>query len=528
MRRALLTALLVLAGTRAASADPIAGYDHVIHDGYVEVKGIDAPGCEHCHALDRRQQPVQPGHAACFGSSCHVMPRGGVAPAPATLCLACHDTARPGKGARAHWAGEASRDFGLTFPHDRHGPPSHAAGRAGCLDCHVAPSAKAAPAPAKKKPALPPGAHDRCVGCHGAAAPAPPAPSAPAPFAMVECARCHRSIAGRFVAPAQLDSPYGVGAGFSHDAHLARQAGPPATRCLACHAQVEATAGAQIPAPSMATCESCHDGKQAFAALGNRCRNCHVRGTALPAAEPPRLFDHRQHIAAGAPARCESCHALDATFTPRPVEHAACADARCHAGEFRTRTPRICGGCHVGSEPWRPLRADAARREHSEFGAEYSHRTHGARPGPACAECHTGVRGGLPMRLGRAHASCAGDACHTRSAPRLADCASCHQLGVLPDRDDRRAASRWSVAARFDHAAHDRDVLDQPVQCLSCHVGVLDARRVAEIPVPRKAVCAGCHDGVLGFKMTGHACGRCHGHASHAEPGSAEPDHVGP
>jgi c(7)-type cytochrome triheme protein len=123
------------------------------------------------------------------------------------------------------------------------------------------------------------------------------------------------------------------------------------------------------------------------------------------------------------------------------------------------------------------------------------------------------------MRLGQGHASCAGDACHTRREPTLARCDGCHRLGVLPERDDARVSRRWSVAARFEHAAHAHDPTGQPVACESCHAGVLAARNVAEIPVPRKAACAGCHDGVLAFKMTGHACGRCHAHpASDAPP----------
>jgi hypothetical protein len=101
----------------------------------------------------------------------------------------------------------------------------------------------------------------------------------------------------------------------------------------------------------------------------------------------------------------------------------------------------------------------------------------------------------------------------TAAKPALDACDACHQLGVLPGRDERRDSYRWSTGERFVHAPHARDALGQPVSCVTCHAGVLAARRVAEIPVPKKPVCASCHDGALGFKMTGHACGRCHLHA---------------
>jgi c(7)-type cytochrome triheme protein len=186
------------------------------------------------------------------------------------------------------------------------------------------------------------------------------------------------------------------------------------------------------------------------------------------------------------------------------VPHAACVG--CHAADFRASRPTTCGACHVGTEPWRPLRADAPRRLQSEFGAEFSHAAHldGMPPRMAatCAACHGGIPGGSDRRIGAGHAACA---CHALEAPRLDGCSACHKLGLLPARDLRRERDPWSVAAKFRHdAAH-------AVSCGRCHPTAAEARTVDVIETPKKAACADCHDGRTAFKMTGHACARCHG-----------------
>jgi c(7)-type cytochrome triheme protein len=505
--------------TAPPAAVHVTGFDHLTHDGHVGVLVEHPPACLDCHALDQRGAPRTPGHAACFAAGCHTLPPPARPKSPppdeatARVCLACHDTPRPGKRAPVADPGVATRDFGVLFPHDRHAAGD---GAAPCERCHDVPADPVArPAAAKPAATKPPAAtpHPRCVGCHTA--------TQTTPFPLTACERCHDALGGKFVAPHLLQGAYSVRARFSHARHLT---GPvrsqPAGRCLPCHEAIAHTASRDLPAPAMTDCETCHDGKAAFPALQPTCTRCHVKGDALPSAAPPKRYDHASHakLAVG---DCATCHTLAAGGAPRPAsaDHMPCARAECHAAEFRAPEPTICGGCHVGTEPWRKLHADAPRRTVSEFGVELSHASHLGGDHPrspqGCSDCHTGLTAGPEMRLGPGHATCAGAACHQLAAgpaPRLDACASCHTLGLLPGRDQRRAHSRWSVAPRFDHAPHRAERGGQPLPCSDCHEGVLAAATVAAIAPPKKAACAGCHDGVQAFKMTGHQCARCHTH----------------
>jgi hypothetical protein len=281
---------------------------------------------------------------------------------------------------------------------------------------------------------------------------------------------------------------------------------------------VEKTAGDDIPAPGMAACETCHDGKAAFAARAPTCRRCHIDAdkAAVSPEIPRRHFEHRAHAARGLALHCAACHALDAGGAPRSAsaDHRPCSDAGCHAEEFRSLKPTICAGCHIGAEPFRPLQADVPRNPWSEFGVEFSHAAHQARASRACDACHVGIPAGPERRLGNGHASCAGAGCHAHqggAAPAFDACASCHVLGLLPDRDAAQTHRAWSVTQRFRHARHARDAGGAALACERCHAGVAEAATIAAIRPPAKPTCAPCHDGVGAFKMTGHGCARCHG-----------------
>jgi hypothetical protein len=337
---------------------------------------------------------------------------------------------------------------------------------------------------------------------------------------MGRCAACHAPIAGRVTTPHQLTGPYRVGSLFSHARHAGRLGKVAAAqRCLVCHEAASRAGGDEVAAPSMHVCETCHDGKQAFAARAPTCRRCHAdadRSAASPDV-PIRRFDHRAHAARGLALECAACHALDGDGRPRPAsaDHRPCADVGCHADDFRAREPRICGGCHVGIEPFRPLKADVARPVLTEFGVEYSHRAHAERGAPsACVGCHVGIAGGGPeRRLGKGHASCAGERCHTagKAAPALDACGGCHALGLLPERDAAQEHRAWSIGPRFRHAGHEHDRAGTPLACEGCHPTAAGARTIREVAAPAKPSCAPCHDGRIAFKMTGHGCARCHG-----------------
>ena len=288
--------------------------------------------------------------------------------------------------------------------------------------------------------------------------------------------------------PARAESPFALG-GFAHDKH-AKLSGEKA--CAACHAGPPATSP-----PAKATCVRCHDGTRAFSTVDTACRRCHKppkQVLPLPPLGAPATFSH---LGAAHELACNSCHTLgaDRRALPTGARHLPCANAGCHADEFRAASPRTCSVCHVGTEPWRPLASDAARRVVTEFGVVFPHAKHQV---AECARCHTGITGGPAMRVGPGHDACS--TCHQD----LSSCTKCHTQGLLASRDERRRTEPWSVARRFVHATHASP-------CASCHEDVARAADLASIRPPPKRTCAPCHGGGKAFKMTGHGCARCHG-----------------
>jgi c(7)-type cytochrome triheme protein len=507
--RVWVVVVLLLACARAALADDAAtfdatlttaaGFDHVRHDGKVQVHGGGALACDQCHALDAKGRlKGKPGHAQCFGA-CH-----GAAPpkkrpkvayvvpaAQGNVCAACHAPSAlaaliaPSSKTKALKAAyppfRVDPDFGLALSHAKH----DAAGAA-CATCHDAAG----------KPAGGRG-HDRCSRCHLA-------PKTSTTPAMTACTQCHAAAWGPARSPELIAGPLGLGPSFSHAGHakVAR-----AATCASCHGAVTATTGHDIPAPRTEDCRACHDGKTAFATTGacTRCHQAAPTGT-IELVRPTARFSHDRHRSRLGGAGCATCHTLDRRGEATPPRHASCAALGCHREDFATTTPLICGACHVAIEPWRPLRADALPVAETEFGARMAHRTHADR-GLTCAGCHTRADARRERRPPRGHAACSGEGgCHTagtRSArPPLTDCDACHRAGSAAARVDDRLAARWSVRARFRHDAH-------PGDCETCHTGVWSS--AATIPVPAKKDCAACHDGKAAFKMTGHGCRRCHG-----------------
>jgi c(7)-type cytochrome triheme protein len=574
-------AAVVVAGAAVAlaAASPRAAwaYDHLAHDGKLAVAGRPQPECSTCHQANR----LLPTHATCFTSACHRARRFTAREQKDVVCAACHARGSGGPDfslgfVHARHAAATGCERCHQVPPAKRGPPSAAspapaasggasgagasgagasgAGASGAgMPAPTAP-ARAAPAPDATAPGAPgatapaataPGAtagrdpsgrspavagvgghvphgsdntpHARCAPCHSAG------PQAHAPL-LGACTGCHRPIAGRDTSPRLADNPYAVI--FDHAAHL-RRLPHGADRCLPCHAEAARASGETVPAPAMTACETCHDGAQAFSTLATACRRCHgqVDRRSMPGDAPRLPYDHAAHAKRGVTVACAGCHRLDARDTPLPAAatHTPCSDRGCHASDFRSPTPRTCGACHVGTEPWRALAADAPRRARTEFGVEFSHGGHleGTPPLVAggCDSCHVGIRGGPDERLGNGHASCAGARCHGGgptvgpAKPGFADCTACHRAGLLPTRDRRRAEAPWSVAGRFRH-----DVPHTRPSCTTCHTTAAAARTVDVIETPRKTTCAPCHDGTAAFKLTGQACARCHGRGAADAP----------
>lgn len=483
MRLALAIALLALGHAAAWAQGTALGFDHTRHDGKVVVTGAASIPCASCHPPGPRGAlGPRPGHAACFGACHGATPIRGQAVAPdrERVCATCHagvaTTPRP---TVAYPPYTVAPDFGLAFAHARHGGVD-------CTACHATPGAARPP----------PAPHARCLTCHAATAPT-----------MSDCGGCHPAGSGSNLRPHAVTTELPVGDTYDHQRHRRRSPGAPALACTTCHAATAASAGLELPSPAVATCGvgGCHDGRAAFATT-ERCTRCHTRPPAgrFEVARPTERFEHSDHAAATFGAPCASCHALAADGQIRSAGHAACSDAACHAADFAARAPTICGACHVATEPWRRLVPDRPPPPSSEFGVELSHQRHAA---VACVACHRHDTATTELRPERGHGACIGAGCHQPTGgpePALQRCEACHAMGGEATRRRARTDAPWSVRARFTHAPH-------PAPCTDCHLDVAAATTVAAIGGPPKATCAGCHDGVRGFRMTGHGCVRCHG-----------------
>jgi len=451
------------------------GFDHRIHDRNLIVSGKEALACTRCHALAQGRIVGKPAHEACFGA-CH-----GAAPAKSAqkiavpadqirVCTACH----AGAALAARASGKRAklgvpyppytidRDFGLTMSHKGHA-------QVACDSCHFTKQT---------------GPHARCVACH-----AKPGGAAPA---MTACASCHPDAYGPAAGPRMVENPLALD-GFDHARHRLRST----ASCTSCHVSIAAADGATLDPPATAACATCHDGKAAFATTG-ACTRCHTRAPTITwrPARPLERFSHAAHAPRIGDVACTSCHAIDRRGEATAPSHEACV--ACHAADFSSAAPAICGACHIATEPWRKMIADRPPPPETEFGAKISHAAHAG----DCATCHTTRSSERELRPPRGHAACA--SCHAKQAPKLDDCNGCHQLALAADRTRDRLAAAWSVRARFRHATH-------ALPCTSCHDGVAAATSLGLVPSPKKAACAGCHDGGVAFKLTGTTCATCHG-----------------
>jgi c(7)-type cytochrome triheme protein len=501
-------ALPAEAGKEKALPRPRRSFDHDAHASVLRARTGGTEGCAgKCHRADLEggwvQQKKQE-HARCF-EGCHRFTGscGELARGAGRVCITCHTNLR----ARCLPAGARPPTGQAVMParysHKAHMQPG-ASGRQ-CEACHGpfgdGPRGRGAVSIG----------HADCGGCHGRQA----APR------MTQCQSCHQAGGAR--PAARPPDPYSVGGAFSHERHASeRRVGPAGRACLTCHDNIAVAADdRELPMPTMRGClDRCHDGVKAFSAVGSSCTRCHKgSGKDAPAAGQAR-FSHEQHRARGVDlARCAGCHAPGADFQVAPPtrgkDHRPCAAAGCHVDEFLSRGRPLCSVCHDGSAPWVRQPARARRAARSEFGSDFSHRTHLARRAggdPPCAACHAEGGGGGAD----GHRACA--PCHGRSAqPGMDRCGGCHAMGAGAGRS--RAPGPWSVAARFRHDTHARDPRrpGTETRCLECHAGVAAAARLDAIARPTMKSCAGCHDGRHAFKTTGFDCARCHGPAGRAE-----------
>ena len=446
-----LTVAVTGAGTGAAFAQPAASphnafdFDHEVHSQKNQLSGHTEIACAACHALRGGLVRTRPDHAACFGS-CH-----GAAPtrsngtsrlaADPKLCGACHQAAPPGVSINFRTrvaAAAADRDFGLALSHQAHSSAT-------CESCHrrVGPPSAASRTSAAKAKTIP---HVRCIQCHGTS-------SVAQGFAITECTRCHTAAFGPESTPVLAHGLLAVTKAFSHQQPVHRNA-----PCTTCHRAVASSKSDVLDPPTMVSCgtSNCHDGKTGFATT-QACTRCHQEAPqrTFTVARPTKRYDHVQHNTferrdGTSATPCTGCH-RNGNNEPTPPQHDACT--ACHASDFAAPAPVICGACHQSTEPWRILAADQRPLPLSQFGARLDHRSHVA----ACTTCHTLTTTTTELRPARGHSSCS--TCHRdQVAPKLTDCAGCHQLNLANQRNLQRLRAAWSTRAQFDHSAHGRAI----------------------------------------------------------------------
>ncbi len=484
---AILAAVTVARANNAAITNP-SDFDHTVHSKRTQLSGGAEIACASCHPLHNGLVRKRPNHAACFGSCHAAAPTRNDAvkrfAAEPTLCGACHRAPQPNVATNFRTPLQpevVDRDFGLALSHQAHSSTA-------CQACHRTGATKASNVRAQP--------HARCIQCHSAI-------TVDTTFAITACGRCHTNAFGPGSTPAIASGLLAVTKAFSHQPSAHRQA-----PCATCHRAVTTSSSDVLEPPTMVSCgtSNCHDGKTTFATT-QTCTRCHQEAPAgtFTIARPTKRFSHAAHntparLTSSNPTPCTSCH-RNGNNEPTPPTHDACSP--CHASDFASPQPTICGACHQSTEPWRGLTADQRPLPTSEFGAQLDHRSHKA----PCTSCHTLTTTTTELRPARGHSSCS--SCHRdQAAPALTQCTECHQPNLTIERNQQRLAAAWSTRRQFDHGAHGRAVATS--QCNDCHTTAPLAGEIAAYPTPPKAACARCHNGQRAFSVTSTECRRCH------------------
>jgi hypothetical protein len=281
---------------------------------------------------------------------------------------------------------------------------AHAVRGIACVQCHTRVMRADANAPID----LPDKA--RCIACHRQPHHAERA-----------CTECH----GRAQTRNELAEAK-VHLAFSHATH----AGTTLGRCTRCHEGVERQDG--VLRPSMATCMSCHEHREQWAARS--CLPCHRN---LEAEHSPPL-SHLVHgddflarhgaAAAGARDLCSSCHA-----------ESMCAG--CHG----INVPALPSNWHFGDPRVADMHAAGFLARHSIE----------ARVDPAmCTSCHRDER----------------------------ECLDCHRRsGLLPANAQHGNPHPAGWVSATGPSQHGIEARQNPVACASCHGGA------------GESLCVGCH-----------------------------------
>lgn len=315
-----------------------------------------------------------------------------------------------------------------------------------------------------------------------------------------DCNRCHGQ-----------QQPFDRAPGFAHTARFPLTRGHAGRRCSDCHAAGgdRSVAAAMQQAPSLRSCQQCHDSPHGAVEPGQPRRALAIAdaGDCAGCHDTARFAEHNvtsaTHARFGYPLagvhaalRCEQCHGPHGE-RPRyrgehlqPTQCAACHDSP-HRPAFVTAAQQQspgdgdCAGCH--------------RDSHRDFAA-----------GIVTAAQH--AVSGMPLLAPHDRLAC--DQCHGEASPakdyaarhpgrRADDCRACHR-DVHNGQFDRRTGERQCTAChqptqwappRFELQAHADCGFallgqHQAVACRSCHDQVVDGVRTF---VGTKTACADCH-----------------------------------
>ena len=264
-------ALTGAAPTIAPGAEP--DFSHAVHQN----RGVDMSACGSCHQVESNGLVKAPGmnkdHKPCADSGCHereFYARG------TKICTVCHAASAlaivPWKKPAMTTVRAKQNELPSPMNHAVHVAAAGAsAGNAACLNCH---GDKFTNSPA-------PQGHGACATCHVK----PAAASTPT---MSNCKACHQMSSTTATTATTANRPasvWSVASNFAHTSHSRdpQKAGAAPT-CTECHASVvRATALSNIAAPTMQSCDRCHNGREAFKTTGFDCVRCHGKA---PAARP--------------------------------------------------------------------------------------------------------------------------------------------------------------------------------------------------------------------------------------------------
>lgn len=227
-------------------------FSHEFHKG----QGVEVDACASCHGIrGSKIEPVTRGkdHQPCNNAGCHASEYMSREP---KICVVCHDSNDPWVKQTARIRKLSSSEFGGEISHKTHQSDKASKGGVKCESCHgnVYESGDK------------PDAHAVCGSCHqGGLEPN-----------MGDCGSCHKL--GYQASRRKTASQYSVRARFDHSDHDRdpRSKTAVAPDCKTCHLGIkEASTLSEIPAPTMKSCDTCHDGTHAFKTTGFGCVKCH-------------------------------------------------------------------------------------------------------------------------------------------------------------------------------------------------------------------------------------------------------------